>query len=138
MDTKIFKKTLTDNPSEDECNYWKRILNIYIIRVQITDDQKLNVLFSLCGANAFPVIEACTTFNDAIALLDRKYLLQASPIMSRYNLRSRTQKPGESIIDFLLQLELLAKKCTIEAVTAAQHREFYSQMLLLLDSYQYK
>ena len=38
--------------------------------------------------------------------------------------------PGESITDFLSQLELLAKKCTITSVTAIQHRE-----LLLADAF---
>jgi transposase InsO family protein len=130
LDTKIFKRILPDNASEDDYNYWKRMLNIYYTRADVAHDQQLDVLFVLCGANAFPTIEACATYNEAIALLDRKYLQQASPIMARYNLRSRTQKPGESITEFLSQLELVAKKCTIAAVTAIQHRE-----LLLADAF---
>ena len=50
--------------------------------------------------------------------------------MMRYNLRSRTQQTGETVTEFMSQLELLAKKCTIAAVTAAEHRE-----LLLADAF---
>ena len=130
MDPKIYKKTLPDDPTEADFVYWKRMLSIYITKAQVPDDDKLEVLFVLCGAKTFPLIEECTSYDAAIAALEAKFQKQSTAIMMRHKLRARKQLPTETIETFMADLRNLSKKCSTKALTAEQHRE-----LLISDAF---
>lgn len=130
MDSKIFKKELPGDPSEQDYLYWKSMLSIYITKAEVPDDDKLQVLFSLCGPAAFPIVEDCDTYDLAIARLDSRYTKTISPIMMRHKLRNRKQSPDESVDEFMRGLESIVKKIPTPALTADQHRS-----LLLTDAF---
>ena len=77
MDAKIFKKTLPDEPTEEDFLYWKRMLEKYITAAKIPEASKLDVLHVLCGPKAFPLVEDCTSYSDAVSLLEKKFLKQS-------------------------------------------------------------
>lgn len=130
MDTKIFKKILPDDPSEEDYNYWKKMLGIYILKTEVPAESKLDVLYVLCGSKAFPIIEGCTTFDGALQLLDNKFIKRSTSIMMRHKLQSRKQSSTESIEEFMTDLKSMARKCPTKALTADQHRD-----LLICDSF---
>lgn len=74
MDPKIFQTTLPDDPSEDDYLYWKRMLDIYIKKAAVPEDSKLEVLFVLCGSKNFSLIEECEDYDEAILLLESKFV----------------------------------------------------------------
>ena len=123
MDSKIFKKILSDEPSEDEYGYWKKMMKIYMEKAQVPDNDKREVLFVLCGQKAFSLIEDCSDFETAIIRLDKKFTKRSSAVMMRHKLRNHRQLEGHSIENFLSDLQAMAKRCPIKALTAEQHRD---------------
>lgn len=129
MDPKYFKRQLGDDPSESEYLYWKNMLTKFIDKAKIPIDEKLDALLSLCGHQAFPLVEDCTTFENAIQRLDKKFSKSSSAIMTRHKLRSQKQG-NESVEEFLNSLHQLAKKCHTPALSAEQHRQ-----MLIVDAF---
>ena len=66
MDPKYFKRELGTSPTEPEYVYWKQMLSKFIQKAKIEETEQLDALFSLCGPNAFPIIEDCKTLEGAI------------------------------------------------------------------------
>jgi len=130
MDPKIFKKVLSDDPSEEEYGYWRKMLHVYLTKAEIPNDSRLEVLFVLCGMSAFSLIEDATTFDGALEILDAKFIKKKSAIMTRHRLRTHRQKDGQTIENFLSDLKSLARKCHTAALTADQHKE-----LLIRDAF---
>ena len=130
MDPKFYKKVLSDDPTEVDYIYWKKMLATYIVKANVPDDDQLDVLFVLCGAKAFPVVEDCDTYAAALERLDNKFQRRSTAIMNRHKLRSRKQLPSESVETFMADLQQLAKKCATTPLTAEQHRN-----LLISDTF---
>ena len=130
MDAKVFKKTLPDEPTEEDYLYWKRMLGIYTARAEVPDDDLLDVLFVLCGARTFPLVEDCATFEAAITRLDSKFIKRSTAIMMRYQLHGRRQAASESVEEYMNELRQLAKKIPTRALTADEHRS-----LLISDAF---
>ena len=130
MDAKIFKKTLPDEPTEEDFLYWKRMLEKYIATAKIPEASKLDVLHVLCGPKTFPLVEDCTSYSNAISLLEKKFLKRSSAIMMRYKLLTRKQQPSESVEAYMSSLRAFAKKCQTKAMTAEEHRS-----LLVTDAF---
>ena len=130
MDPKIFQKVLSDDPTKEEYNYWRKMLHVYLAKSATPDDSKLEVLFVLCGVKSFHFIEECTTFDDALKALDSKFIKRCSAIMMRHKLRTHRQKEGQSIESYLSELTTLVKKCPTPTLTADQHRN-----LLISDAF---
>lgn len=122
MDSKIFQKTLPDDPSEEDYLYWKRMLQIYITKAEVPEDSKLDVLLVLCGSKAFSLVEDCEDYETAISRMEGKYLKRSTAIMMRHKLLSRKQQSTESVEDYMGALKALAKKCHTTAMTAEEHK----------------
>ena len=110
IDAKVFKRTFPGEPTEEDYLYWKRMLGIFITHSEVPDEDRLDVLFVLCGARTFPLVEDCTTFEAAITLLDNKFTKRFTAIMMRYQLYSRRQSASESVEEYMSALRLLTKK----------------------------
>ena len=130
MDAKIFKKTLPDEPTEEDYIYWKRMLEKYISTAKIPEDSQLDVLHVQCGPKSFPLVEECSSYSEAISLLDAKFIKRTTEIMMRYKLLSRRQQPSESVEEFMLALKAMSKKCHTEPMSAEKYRD-----LLVTDAF---
>ena len=130
MDPKIFKKILPDDPTEEDYLYWRRMLDIYVKKAEIPDDSKLEVLFVLCGSKNFALIEDCDEFDDAISILESKFVKRSTAIMMRHKLLSRKQSSTETIEEYISALKILAKRCHTKAMSSEEHRE-----LLTMDAF---
>jgi len=122
MDPKIFKTVLCENPSEEEYTYWKRMMTIYMSNAKVPEESKRDVLFVLCGQKAYSIIEDCTDFQSAVALLDSRFIKRSNAVMMRHKLYNHKQAEGQSIESFLSDLTALAKRCPTQPLTADQHK----------------
>ena len=118
MDPKIFKTVLQDEPTEEQYVFWRKMLDVYMNKAEVPDESKLETLYVLCGPRGFATIADCETYNDAIDLLDPKYIKRASAITMRHKLRSHKQKDGKSIEEYVSELRQLSRKCPTKALTA--------------------
>jgi len=130
MDPKIFKRVLSDDPSENEYKFWRKMLDVYISKAEVPNESRLEVLFVLCGVQSFGIIEDCTSFDSALQRLDNKFVKKTSAIMLRHKLRTSRQKEGQSIEEYLAELKALARKCPSSALTADQYKD-----LLISDAF---
>ena len=118
----MFKKILEDDPTEKQFLYWKTLLEKFIIKSQIKEDEKLDILISLCGAETFPLIEEAENYIEAMLILERKFCKTSSAILARHQIRT-TKQNIDSIETFWEKLNHLAKKCQTTALTKEQYRE---------------
>ncbi|XP_029652354.1 uncharacterized protein LOC115225568 [Octopus sinensis] len=123
MNAKVFERTLPDDPREEDYIYWKRMLHIYIAKANVPGGSKLKVLLVLCRARTYPIVEESETFEVAIEHLESKFIKKGSNIMMRHKLRTRKQKENESIREFMSSLQVQAKKCEIQTLTADRYQE---------------
>lgn len=123
MDPKLFKKILSDNPSEEEYVYWKKMMHVFIEKAKIEKHDYLSTLFLLCGAGSYSHISDCTSFEKAVEILDKRYVKTSSAIMQRYSLLKRQQRENESLEDYMNELKCLSRKCSITPLTKAEATE---------------
>jgi len=71
----------------------------------------------------YEYIEECTTYETAIATLKILYTKAPNKVFARHRLATAKQEPGQSLNDFLLSLQKLAKDCNFGAVTSAEYRQ---------------
>ena len=71
----------------------------------------------------YNLISSQTDYASAVAVLDNIFIKEKNESYSRHCLLSRIQKPDESIDQYMIALQTLAKECKFEAVTAVLHRE---------------
>ena len=88
-----------------------------------TEQKKLLILINYVSSDIYNLISAQTEYAAAIAVLDNIFIKEKNESYARHLLLSRTQKPDESIDQYMIALQTLAKECKFEDVTAAQHRE---------------
>ena len=86
---------------------------------------KLKVLVNCVSHNVFEHIKECETYDAAIAILTNLYTSTktSNEILARFLLATAKQGSEQSIDEFLLSLEKLAKDCNFRTVTAPQYKQ---------------
>ena len=82
-------------------------------------DKRRAILLSFCGAATYQLIRNLVapnkptekTFSDLVTLVKDHYQPRPSTIVQRFNFHMRTQKPGETISDFVAQLRKISEYC---------------------------
>lgn len=110
MDAKIFQTKLSETPTEKEFFYWKKMLELYIETAKIPEEQKLNVLIVQAGHSAYTSLQDVTDYDEALQILERKYVKSSSQPYYRHKLLSRKQLADESIETFYHNLKDLSNK----------------------------
>lgn len=103
--------------------HWLRILNNFFDECGNDAPDKLKTLISFVSSDVYDYIEECTTYDSAIDVLSKLFVKTPNVIFSRHLLATRKQKPGESLDEFLQELQRLSKDCAFKAVTADQYRQ---------------
>ena len=111
-----------DPQSQKKWKLWLRGFKYFLTIIQERDPNKLELLFLHIGPEVVDVIQDCTSYDEAIKALDDAYLKTPNEVYARHLLSTRSQKPEESIDEFLLSLNNLATDCKFTAVTASQNR----------------
>ena len=71
----------------------------------------------------YEYIEECTTYDTAIATLKNLYTKVPNEVFARHLLAAAKQNPGETLDEFLLSLQKLAKDCNFRAVSSVQYKQ---------------
>ena len=71
----------------------------------------------------YEYIEECTTYDTAIATLKNLYTKVPNEVFARHLLATAKQNPGETLDEFLLSLQKLAKDCNFRAVSSVQYKQ---------------
>ncbi|XP_072918426.1 uncharacterized protein [Hemitrygon akajei] len=92
--------------------------------VRATDSAvRHKLLFSRVAPKVYSFIRDISTYEEALAALQRQYLRPVNPVYARHRLATRKQRPTESTAEFLRELQILARDCDCKALTAEQHKE---------------
>ena len=106
-----------------EWKHWHKTFANFIEECGENAPDKFRTLVNSVSYNVFEYIEECTDFDSAIAVLEGIYLKKPNEIFARHLLATRQQRLGESLDEFLRELQKLGKDCNFRAVSAEQYRE---------------
>ena len=88
-----------------------------------TDEKRFQILINYVSPEIYTDISSSTSYTTAIDTLKKLFVKEKNETFARYCLLNRIQKEGESLDQYMIALETLAKACNFDAVTAAQHRQ---------------
>ena len=118
-----FDVSPSDPDGTKQWKLWYRNFQYFLTSISSHTPDKLEVLYLHIGTKTADVIEGCTSYEDAIKLLESAYVKPPSEIHARHLLHSRIQRPDESIDAYLLALNRLASDCSFKDVSAKLYRE---------------
>ena len=128
MDKFLRPRTLDINPeSPDAADEWEMWLANFeeffkAIDPSLTPD-KFILLKSHVSCSTYKLIKNVSTFNDAVEILNSRFIKPKSEIYARHKLFTTRQEPGESLSQFLDQLKPLSLDCNFKDSTAEKIRE---------------
>lgn len=109
--------------------HWKETFTNYLSEEigeeKISDGIKLKILFNNISPNVYSFVRESKEYSKALHLLDKVYLKSKNEIHARYILSSTSQKPDETVADYVRTLQQLAFECSFKSVTAEEYRNEY-------------
>ncbi|GFW12406.1 uncharacterized protein TNCV_816591 [Trichonephila clavipes] len=91
----------------------------------ITEENKLPLLCNYGTSNVYQFINDCTTYAQAIAILDSLFIKKRNVIFARHCLSTRNQQTEETVSEYLQILNQLSKECDFTDVKAEEYRKEY-------------
>ena len=101
-----------------EWKHWHRTFSNFIEECGENAPDKFRTLTNYVSSDVFEYIEDCTTFESAIAALQKLYVKTPNEIFARHILTTRRQHSGETLDEYLCELRKLSKDCNFKAVSA--------------------
>ena len=120
-------KLSADGTNRAAYTYWKATIDQYLVALQtnaataLTDAESRKVLISLITPDIYTMIENIPTYAGAITQLESVFIRTSNTVHARYLLATRRQQEGETVKQYHLVLQNIAKECDFKAVTAPQH-----------------
>ena len=134
---RLFKPEKFDTLPEDTestkiFNYWLHIFEGFIATVagnpgENEEINKLALLTHYSTHKTYSFIAEAATYDEAKTSLTRAYRKQKNVVFARHLLMTRTQRPGESIAEYVHFLRVLARDCDFVQVTAEQYRDEFTR-----------
>ena len=134
MDKILKPKTLEVDPSdtaaEKKWKHWKLtfenfLANCKVDTQELSDPQKLAVLFNSVSTDIFNSISKSDKYDTAIKTLEDMFVKPKNEVFARHCLVSRKQQEGETVAQFMKALDILSRDCTFVAVNAQQYNDEY-------------
>ncbi|GFU64967.1 uncharacterized protein TNCV_4460301 [Trichonephila clavipes] len=88
----------------------------------ITEENKLPLLCNYVTSNVYQFINDCTTYAQAISILDSLFIKKRNVIFARHCLSTRVE---ETVSEYLQILNQLSKDCDFTDVKAEEYRKVY-------------
>ena len=124
--------------SENIYKHWKFTFLNYMNTVNATrkEDPQNDLLdfFALVNnisASIYSRICNINSLTAAIRTLDQIYIKPTNVVFNRHKLITHKQAPGQSIDDFMQEIDKIASTCDFRAVSADQHRNLYVRDALI-------
>ena len=86
-------------------------------------DNRLNILINYVSSNVFEYISECTTYDQAITVLEELYNKPKNEIVARHLLATCKQELGQPLDLYVQKLKSLAKDCNFKQVSSQQNRD---------------
>ena len=118
-----FSADPSSNTSAKEWKHWKQTFESFLEAIADpapTDANKRSLLNNLVSPEIYDMISECTSYTEAVALLQSTFIKQKNEIFARHKLCTCKQEPGQTIDQFLLQLKTLSKDCNYVNVSAVE------------------
>ncbi|GFX03587.1 retrovirus-related Pol polyprotein from transposon opus [Trichonephila clavipes] len=112
----------TCSNSETKWRHWKKTLGGI---KTIIEENKLPLLCNYVASNVYQFINDCTTYAQAIAILDSLFIKKRNVIFARHCLSTRNQQTEETVSEYLQILNQLSKDCDFTDVKAEEYRKEY-------------
>ena len=109
--------------------HWRATLQDYITAIKpaegpdLTDEVKFKILTNNVTASVYSLIMHETKYSEAMKLLENVFVKTNNSIHARYMLATRRQQEGETVKQFYLVLQNLARDCEFAEVSALVHAE---------------
>ncbi|XP_066958866.1 uncharacterized protein [Macrobrachium rosenbergii] len=103
--------------------HWLFIFSQYKNATEGTNDVYLGMLANALSPENFELISDCSTYDDAIAKLNKVFIQPANGIVSRHRLATRRQMSGETIDEYLRALHKLSVDCNFKDVSSEVYRD---------------
>ena len=120
-----FSTPPTDANGSGQWVHWKKTFDNFISKYPLQTDQtvvpdgdKLLLLTNYISADLYSHIANATTYDAAVTILQGMYIKPVNRLFARHDLANRQQQSGQSLDEFLQDLNLLAEKCNFTDVTA--------------------
>ncbi|GFX05058.1 putative retrovirus-related pol polyprotein from transposon opus [Trichonephila clavipes] len=91
----------------------------------IAEENKLPLLCNYVTSNIYQFINDCTTYAQAIAILDSLFIKKRNVIFARHCLSTRNQQTEETVSEYLQILNQLSKDCDFTNMKAEEYRKEY-------------
>ncbi|GFS72388.1 uncharacterized protein TNCV_1827821 [Trichonephila clavipes] len=116
----------TCSNSETKWRHWKKTFEKFLGGIKtITEENKLPLLSNYVTSNVYQFINNCTTYAQAIAILDFLFIKKRNVIFARHCLSTRNQQTEETVSEYLQILNQLSKDCDFTDVKAEEYRKEY-------------
>lgn len=110
--------------AEDEWDMWKTKFEDFFNSIDSSlNPNKLTLLRAHMSCMCYKLIKSASSYDEAVKVLEARYVKPHSEIFTRHKLATRKQQPGESLDTYLEELGLLASQCKFEAATAEKVKE---------------
>ena len=123
MDKFLRPRTLEINPESpnaaDEWEMWLNNFNEFFKSIDATlSPDKLVLMKAHVSCSIYKLIKHTTTFSDALAILNVRFIKPRSEVFARYRLATCRQQPGENLDQFLDNLKGLSHDCNFSTSSA--------------------
>ncbi|GFW99881.1 retrovirus-related Pol polyprotein from transposon opus [Trichonephila clavipes] len=116
----------TCSNSETKWRHWKKTFENFLGGIKtITEQNKLPLLCNYVTSNVYQFINDCTTYAQAIAILDSLFINKRNVIFARHCLSTRNQQTEETFSEYLQILNQLSKDCDFTDWKAEEYRKEY-------------
>ncbi|GFT61993.1 uncharacterized protein NPIL_264711, partial [Nephila pilipes] len=111
---------------ETKWRHWKKTFENILGGIKtLTEENKFPLLSNYITSNVYQFINDCTTYTQAIAILDFLFIKKRNVIFTRLCLSTRNQQMEETVSEYLQVLNQLCKDCDFTDVKAEEYRKEY-------------
>ena len=105
----------------DEWEMWLANFNAFVAAIDTTlRPDKLALLRAHISCNIFKLIKHIEVYDEAIKVLQARFVKPKSEVYSRHRLATCRQQAGETLDQFLDSLKSLAADCSFKATSAEE------------------
>lgn len=110
--------------AEDEWDMWINKFEDFVNSIDPSlNPDKLKLLRAHMSCTCYKLIKSAPTYEEAIKVLQARFVKPHSEVFTRHKLATRKQQPGESLDTYLEELGMLASHCKFEAASAEKVKE---------------
>jgi hypothetical protein len=116
----------TSSTATTDWKHWYHTFTNFLSSIsssKTTKCDRFRCLINCISSSIYNFIADCSDYDSAITILRDLYERKSNPICARYTLSSRHQAPNETIDEYIINLQLLARECDYKSVTADEHRQ---------------